>query len=167
MTVCVRSSTVDLTRVGIDPWSPAVAPPPYSSRSSTSAGSIVTGSLRWSDTRAAAPPSVAVYEEAPNHTVSSGRASSTNTTVSYGPHLPLVTPGGSVPKSNRRPSPVSAIWSAIARMKKSAFFWPATNVTLDGSPSWSASDAPPVYVTTSGIVNGCRGLPLTHKSCRM
>ena len=70
------------------------------------------------------------------------------------PQLPLVTPGGNSPKSIRRPSPVSVSPSGIARTSKPAPPLPTSNVTLAGIAVWSAAVAPPVRVTTSGIVTG-------------
>ena len=42
-------------------------------------------------------------------------AGSRKSIVSYGPHVPLRTPGGSGPKSSCRPSPVSSSSSGSAR----------------------------------------------------
>ena len=64
-----------------------------------------------------------------------GTRPSTNATVSYGPQSPLTMPAGSPPKSIRRPSPVSGIWSWNACRSKAASLSPTPNVTLAGSPS--------------------------------
>ena len=87
-----------------------------------------------------------------------GTRPSTNSTVSYGPQAPFLTPAGSSPKSIRRRSPISIVWSGIARMEKAASLSPTAIVTLAGIAVWSAAVAPSWYDTSSGIVIACCAL---------
>ena len=84
-------------------------------------------------TLAPAPPSVAVYDDAPKNTYQVEMSASSRYTVAVD-GLPLSTPEGSVPKVSSTLSLPSSTASFVAVTMNVCCVSPGANVTLGGTP---------------------------------